>query len=1244
VYIEKQTANPTTLVSDVILAFLTDSNQSHVRHIGNFDSFSSTSNTQTTKKYRYAQIKFNETSSQNVCGDPCKPGTVTSSKTICSGQTVNLSYSGLGSVQWQQSSNGSSGWTNVSSGSGGTTKNYTSGPLTSDTYYRVIENATGCPNMVSNVVKITVSPLPDAAGTITGKDSVCPGDQNVAYSVPLILNATSYEWSYTGSGATISGTTRNITISFSNNATSGKLTVKGKNACGDGVISTDFDITVKQVPVITITPTTQTICSGDKTNITFSSTPIGATFDWTVSSMLNASGASSGSGNVLQQTLVATLNVPGTVIYNVIPTLKSCKGNAGTVTITVNPPGSLNTSVSGNSPICQGDDAVFVISGNPGETISYSGVIGSPASPVVLDANGKATITVSKAKTDQIITLVSASNNGCSANLIGKTSTITVLPNQISVKLKSAITSCGSATGTVTIEGGGSGNIVCTGPVNKSFNGVTLNYDITGLSAGTYVVTFDNGSCIADTTFSLSDPGAPSTPSRIDASGPTTFCQGDSVLLTAVSVPGVINWTKDGLTYGNVNENPIKVKASGVYAVTVTVGGCVSSPLSKTVVINPLPVGPIGPDTVYFCYSEKATLTDLTTKVSGTSIKWYDGSNVLLNDNTLLVNNTTYYASQTLGGCESSNKLSVLVIVNTSPGTPSGSTDQLFCKLDDARVSSLLPTSSAGVTIEWYFNNTIQQNTTALQTGKYLALAVQKGCYSTNGLEVNVTIEDPKLPSNPIVTLCTNNLPSPMLYDIYQNSSTILYYSLADSVTALANKAISKGETYYVRTTTANGCLSSAKQITVPVSDGPTLSATPYTLTPVLCEKDKPTLDDVEAKYNTLPTSSGTIYWFIGQNDNVLSALSKNTQIASGAYWISVKDNNNCYSSRQQVNITVDAGNKPALKPIELCLTSEYKVSDLNVSNMSNPAGILTWYYANNGTNVAEDTIKVLKNQDYWATYKSTANSCESSEMVKLSITWIGFTEDLKLDNNTQEFCKSDTSYVSDLSIAPYNTSQIGWFEDELSKTPLPNNTELYEISYFAAEYKVTSDGKYCVSDKRDDVTVKFYSPKIYPTVKESVCSKNTGVIEFVNAPSDYTFSWYEMSDSTKLDFTGSKYTKPLEKQSFKIKIVDGKGCKDSIKVSMPACSDSPIPQIITPGKEDGNNDKWIINYSSKYKNVQVRIFNRWGGEVYTSAIPYMDDWDGKYKNEFLPTGTYYYVIDKGNGDPVETGYIELVN
>ena len=71
----------------------------------------------------------------------------------------------------------------------------------------------------------------------------------MAYSVPSVAGATSYLWSYSGTGATISGTTDNgvtasVTITFSTTATAGSLTVKGHNTCGDGTVSPAFAIAV----------------------------------------------------------------------------------------------------------------------------------------------------------------------------------------------------------------------------------------------------------------------------------------------------------------------------------------------------------------------------------------------------------------------------------------------------------------------------------------------------------------------------------------------------------------------------------------------------------------------------------------------------------------------------------------------------------------------------------------------------------------------------------------------------------------------------------------------------------------------------------------------------------------------------------------------------------------------------------------------------------------------------------------
>jgi len=127
-------------------------------------------------------------------------------------------------------------WTSAPSGSIPTIAEPTVNPLVTTTY-TLIEtiSATGCFN-TKNVV-VTVNPLTGEAGVITGNDSFTPGSKGVAYSVESIINATSYIWTYTGTGVTINGTGTNVTLDFSATASSGSLTVKGHNDCGDGVES-----------------------------------------------------------------------------------------------------------------------------------------------------------------------------------------------------------------------------------------------------------------------------------------------------------------------------------------------------------------------------------------------------------------------------------------------------------------------------------------------------------------------------------------------------------------------------------------------------------------------------------------------------------------------------------------------------------------------------------------------------------------------------------------------------------------------------------------------------------------------------------------------------------------------------------------------------------------------------------------------------------------------------------------------
>lgn len=102
------------------------------------------------------------------------------------------------------------------------------------------------------------SPIADA-GAITGELNVCQGENNVTYQVPEIENASSYLWTIPR-GATGNSTTNSITLSFSPDASSDEISVRGINSFGEGK-SSSLPVTILPQPQIFAGNDT-TICAG----------------------------------------------------------------------------------------------------------------------------------------------------------------------------------------------------------------------------------------------------------------------------------------------------------------------------------------------------------------------------------------------------------------------------------------------------------------------------------------------------------------------------------------------------------------------------------------------------------------------------------------------------------------------------------------------------------------------------------------------------------------------------------------------------------------------------------------------------------------------------------------------------------------------------------------------------------------------------------------------------------------------
>lgn len=102
-------------------------------------------------------------------------------------------------------------------------------------------------------------------------------------------------------------------------------------------------------------------------------------------------------------------------------------------------------------------------------------------------------------------------------------------------------------------------------------------------------------------------------------------------------------------------------------------------------------------------------------------------------------------------------------------------------------------------------------------------------------------------------------------------------------------------------------------------------------------------------------------------------------------------------------------------------------------------------------------------------------------------------------------------------------------------------------------------------------------------------------------------------------------------------------GCTDSIsrayyKVIPDLLLD--IPNAFSPNG-DGINDRWEIDGLKARPNATTEIFNRYGQIVFKGIG--FSPWDGTWKGQLMPFGTYYYLIKTAPGEKPYSGWVTLL-
>lgn len=573
----------------------------------------------------------------------------------------------------------------------------------------------------------------------------------------------------------------------------------GGSYCADEYSTTTL-ITVLPAPVVTV-PTSTSICSQQPANITPVSSVAGTVFSWTVVSATAASWPPNGSGATIQDVLTntGTGTQIGSVQYVIQGTANGCVSGEVQTVVSVKPlPAVTNTAAQLQTSICSNTALNFTPTVSPAGT-TYSWTSASTAGVTGATATGTGAITN---------TLI---NTG---------------------------TSSGTATYTITPAYSG-----CNGPAKAFVATVAPKVNIVAANK--------------------------------------TICSGSAANLPLSPAANTFSWVVKSSTNvtgaapgsGNVINNVLTATGTTagtvVYTVSATAGGCSATPVDVTVTVTPNPsITNATPAAICsgqtFGFTPASTLAGTTfaytASASSSSIGGYASgsgniSQTLTNTGTT-DGQVTYTITPTASAC-AGPAATVVVTVKPNPSisnaTPaalcSGYTFSFAPASPVAGTTFAYTATASGPSIGGYTSGTGTITQTLTNSGTteghvtYTITPTAAGCAGPPATLIVTVKPATTMPVIADKTLCSGygtSIQLPQTCNWTVKSASNVSGAAAGSGTVINDllmtiTATAGGTVVYSLTTTANGCPSAPRDLTITVKPNPLLTNTAAQLQATIC-------------------------------------------------------------------------------------------------------------------------------------------------------------------------------------------------------------------------------------------------------------------------------------------------------------------------------------------------------------------------------------------------------------------------
>lgn len=489
-----------------------------------------------------------------------------------------------------------------------------------------------CGSAETDSIDVATLAAPDAAGTITGTTSICDNASGESYSIAVVTNATSYEWSITPSATIVSGQSTNSIVVDYGTASSYTISVTPKGTCGDGTTSQLTVTNSGSIPgAVSLTQSPNPVCIGESVIVSAALTGGGATptVNWYVDNTLIT-------GNTTDTIEITNVSLGQIVEARLVAGSTCATGlpaSSGDMTIQTSDVPTGISAITGESTMCNGTTgesySVASISEADDYTWSTTGDIsiasGQSTNAITVDFTGNTNGTIT-------ITPSNGCGNGTSASI---NVTINDVPDQGTL---SGVTSVCPDQSNV--------SYTITGATNATdYTWVTSNATIiSGQNTNTLIVDFSSSAASIMVTPSNGCGDGASSTINVSPSGVVTgsitgnstpFCNGTGEVYSVPNTTGsTYSWTVPSgatITSGQ-STNSITVSFSdfngNVSVVETSLGGCDGSQVDFAIsLVGCALKANFSTNVETICDGESVVFTDLSTGVTaGTNYAWDFGS------------------------------------------------------------------------------------------------------------------------------------------------------------------------------------------------------------------------------------------------------------------------------------------------------------------------------------------------------------------------------------------------------------------------------------------------------------------------------------------------------------------------------------------------------------------------------------------------------------------------------------------